>query len=86
MKRCISCGREIPETSARGDSIRKYCPECALQSKRRSKAEWMREFRKTQREKNALTRKLCKSQAAEIAALKKIVQRQRDELKSLKDE
>ena len=72
MKRCISCGREIPETSARGDSIRKYCPECALQSKRRSKAEWMREFRKTQE--------------AEIAVLKKIVQRQRDELKALKEE
>lgn len=84
MKHCISCGAPLPETGRRGDSLRRYCTNCAADSKRRSKAEWMREFRKTQREKNALTRKLCKSQAAEIAALKRLVQKQRDELAEIK--
>ena len=86
MKYCISCGAEIPETNARADASRKYCARCAMESRRRAKAAWMREFRKTQREKNALTRRLCKSQAAEIAALKKIVQKQRDQLAALKTE
>lgn len=84
MKRCEICGADISTPDYYAMIRRKYCKECAAERKRQQKAAWQAEWRRKNREKNALTRQLCAAQAAEIEALRELVQRQREQLRSLK--
>lgn len=83
MKRCEICGADISTPDYYATIRRKYCKACAADRKRMQKADWQREFRRKNREKNALTRELCKTQAAEIEALRQLVQQQREQLRRM---
>ena len=82
-KRCEICGADISTPDYFEQIRRKYCKQCAADVRRRQKADWSREFRRKNKERNALTRELCKTQAAEIEALRAVVVRQREQLRAL---
>lgn len=85
-KQCTRCGVSITTDDWYSFIRTKYCRRCAADVRREQKAAWMREFRRKNREKNALTRQLCVSQQEEIERLRELVAVQRDRVRVLEQE
>lgn len=81
-KRCVICGADISTPDYYATIRRKYCHTCAADIKRRQKADWQKEYRRKNRERNAVTRKLCETQKqvidaqnAELIRMREIIRR-----------
>ncbi len=85
-KYCTECGTAISVDDVYQSMALKYCKLCALEVRRRQKADWMREFRRKQREQNALTRQLCSAQQEEIDRLRMLVTLERERIRELEME
>ena len=85
-KMCATCGRTIQIDDWYAFIRTKYCKRCAAEMLRIQKANWAREFRRKNREKNAAIKELCKARGEEIAALKNLIIRQREEISALEEE
>lgn len=85
-KHCAECGAQISAEDWYEFIALKYCRSCAREVRRRQQAEWMREFRRKQREQNALTRQLCSAQQEEIERLRMLVALEREKVRELTDE
>lgn len=85
-KHCTRCGTLILTDDWYSFIRTKYCRRCAAEVRREQKAEWMREFRRKNREQNALARQLCAAQQEEIERLRELVAAQRDRVRVLEQE
>ena len=85
-KQCQRCGAAIEITDYYASLSTKYCRRCAGDVTRENKAAYMREFRRKQRESNALTRQLCEAQQQEIDRLRELIIRQRARVRELEEE
>lgn len=85
-KHCTRCGTLILTDDWYSFIRTKYCRRCAAEVRREQKAEWMREFRRKNREKNALARQLCVSQQEEIDRLRQLLAAQRERVRQLENQ
>ena len=85
-KQCTRCGVSISTYDWYSFIITKYCRRCAAEVRREQQAAWMREFRRKNREKHALTRKLCESQQEEIDCLRQMLVIQRERVRQLENQ
>lgn len=84
-KTCVQCGRDIQTDDWYSYIRTKYCKGCAADVRRRQKAAYMQELRRSTRETNRLTRELCKSQQQEIELLRQELIRQRERVAKLEE-
>lgn len=85
-KQCTRCGVPISTDDWYSFIRTKYCRRCAAEVRREQQAAWMREFRRKNREKNALTRQLCISQQEELDRLRHLLAVQRDRVRQLENQ
>lgn len=82
-QKCVICGADISTPDYYATIRRKYCRTCAADIKRRQKADWQKEYRRKNRERNAVTRKLCETQQQAIDALNAEMIRLREQVRRL---
>lgn len=85
-KHCTRCGTPISTDDWYSFISTKYCRRCAAEVRREQQAAWMREFRRKNREKNALARQLCISQQEEIDRLRQLLVVQRERVRQLENQ
>ena len=82
-QKCVICGADFSTPDYYATIRRKYCRTCAADIKRRQKADLQKEYRRKNRERNAVTRKLCETQKQVIDALNAEMIRLREQVRRL---